>query len=112
MDAEWIVVLGKLNTEMREKFVGFRNIQIFDWIEKTDQNAVFQGADIAITRGSATTLSELQLFDIQKIIIPLPSAAKNHQYFNALEYQKQGDILLEQKNISRLSDMVHSLIQS
>ena len=109
LDAEWIIILGKLNQNMRKKFDGFKNIQILDWLEKENQNIIFQGTDIAITRGSATTLAELQLFDIAKIIIPLPSAAKNHQYFNALEYQKQGDILLEQKNISKLREAIFSL---
>lgn len=102
IDVEWMIVLWKLNTQLRNEFSHFKNIQILDWLEKENQNYIFQNTDIAITRWSATTLAELQLFDIKKIIIPLPDAAKNHQFFNTKEYEKQGDILLEQKHISKL----------
>ncbi len=41
LDAEWIIILGKLNTNMRKNFEKFENIQIFDWLEKSEQNNVF-----------------------------------------------------------------------
>ncbi|MBB1554116.1 UDP-N-acetylglucosamine--N-acetylmuramyl-(pentapeptide) pyrophosphoryl-undecaprenol N-acetylglucosamine transferase [Candidatus Gracilibacteria bacterium] len=110
LDAEWIVVLGKLNADMRPHFEQFQNIQILDWLEKSEQNHIFLETDIAITRGSATTLAELDFFDIQKIIIPLPSAAKNHQFFNAKEYKAHGDTLLEQKNLSQLRETIESFL--
>lgn len=106
LDAEWIIILGKLNTGMRKNFEKFENIQIFDWLEKSEQKAIFEGMNLAITRGSATTLAELELFGVKKIIIPLPSAAKNHQFFNAKEYEKKWDILLEQKNIENLYKII------
>ena len=110
LDAEWIVVLGKLNADMRPHFEQFQNIQILDWLEKSEQNQIFSETDIAITRGSATTLAELDFFDIQKIIIPLPSAAKNHQFFNAKEYEARGDILLEQNSLSQLRETIESFL--
>lgn len=110
LDVEWIVVLGKLNTGMRTDFEKLNNIQILDWLDKKDQRALFEWTDIAITRGSATTLAELDLFGIKKIIIPLPSAARNHQYYNALEYEKKWDIVLEQKNIVQLKEILHSFL--
>lgn len=95
---------------MRENFKNFANIQIFDWLEKSEQRAIFENTHIAITRGSATTLAELEKFGVRKIIIPLPSAAKNHQYFNSLEYAENGDILLEQKNISNLKNKIEEIL--
>lgn len=50
MDAEWIVVLGRLNTSMRAAFRTFQDIQILDWLEKDDQRTIFEGTDIAVTR--------------------------------------------------------------
>lgn len=110
IDAEWIIILGKLNTGMRENFKNFANIQIFDWLEKSEQRGIFENVDLAITRGSATTLAELEKFGVRKIIIPLPSAAKNHQYFNALEYAENGDILLEQSHISDLKNKIEEIL--
>lgn len=95
---------------MRPHFEQFQNIQILDWLEKSEQNHIFSETDIAITRGSATTLAELDFFDIQKIIIPLPSAAKNHQFFNAKEYEARGDILLEQNSLSQLRETIESFL--
>lgn len=103
-------MLGKLNADMRPHFEQFQNIQILDWLEKSEQNHIFSETDIAITRGSATTLAELDFFDIQKIIIPLPSAAKNHQFFNAKEYEARGDILLEQNSLSQLRETIESFL--
>lgn len=62
IDAEWIIILGKLNTNMREVFTNFQNIQIFDWLEKSEQRHIFFTTHIAITRASATTLAELEMF--------------------------------------------------
>lgn len=112
IDAEWIIVLWKLNTHMRQNFKNFSHIQILDWLDKSDQKTVFEWTDLAITRGSATTLAELELFQIPKIIIPLPTAASNHQFFNAREYQKSGDILLLQSKIHFLWDAIKENIIS
>ena len=53
---------------MRKNFENFDNIQVLNWLEKSEQNHIFSETDIAITRGSATTLAELDFFHIQKII--------------------------------------------
>lgn len=112
IDAEWIVVLGKLNTQMREEFASFKHIQVLDWLDKNDQKTVFESTDVVVTRWSATTLAELELFQIPKIIIPLPSAASNHQYYNAKEYEKNGDIVLLQKNIDWIKTSIMTILHS
>lgn len=49
----------------------------------------------------------MQLFDIRMCIIPLPTAANNHQYHNALEWkEKYGHVLLEEKNIQDLGTVL------
>lgn len=47
-------------------------------------------ATLAITRAGAMTITELESFKLPAILIPLPTASENHQYFNALEQQKKG----------------------
>gem|GEM_PF-3595613 len=42
-------------------------------------------------------MAEQDLFGIWKIIIPLPFTGGNHQYRNAVDYVKRGDVLVEQK---------------
>jgi UDP-N-acetylglucosamine:LPS N-acetylglucosamine transferase len=95
---EVILVLGKLNTDMRIAFdekiktippSHHPIIQLIDWISQSDLAHLLSDTDIAITRGSATTLAEIDVFGVKKIIIPLPHSAENHQYYNALEYEKK-----------------------
>ncbi len=142
-DHEMILILGKLNTNMRMDFenslsfrrgLGWGSIQLLDWISQEDLAYLILDTDIAITRGSATTLAELTAFNtpvsnitrLQEsnnptlkhsntptlIIIPLPYAADNHQYWNAREYEKLWHTLLEQKNIHLLKETIQKIWQN
>lgn len=128
-DAEMILVLWKLNTDMRKDFEnslsfrrgsGWVHLQLIDWLSQSDLAHLIPDADLAITRGSATTLAELTYLSHWKhktenwkpllIIIPLPHSADNHQYHNAKEYEKMGHILLEQKNIHQLTETIQKYV--
>ncbi len=61
------------------KFIEFTN----------DSHELYNGIDLAITRGGASTLSELSFLNIPFISIPLPSARDNHQFYNSEFYYKK-----------------------
>lgn len=109
---EWILTLGKLNGNMKKDFEKMNNTQVIEWISQEDIAYLLQNTDIAITRWSATTLAEIDTFWIRKIIIPLPYSSWNHQYWNAKEYEKTWDILLEQKNLNKLSTIIRQIWQN
>lgn len=94
---------------MKYDFKEIDNVQALAWISQEDIVSLLRTTDIAITRGSATTLAEIDTFSIRKIIIPLPYSAHNHQFWNAKEYEKNGDILLEQKNLKQLPEIIKKL---
>jgi UDP-N-acetylglucosamine--N-acetylmuramyl-(pentapeptide) pyrophosphoryl-undecaprenol N-acetylglucosamine transferase len=48
-----------------------------------DMASVFAKTKLAVCRAGGITLSELSRMGVPAIMIPLPSAADNHQYFNA-----------------------------
>ncbi len=108
---EWIVALGKLNTDMKSRFDAMLDTQVYEWISQEDIAYLLYDTDIAITRGSATTLAEIDTFGVRKIIIPLHYSADNHQYWNAKEYEKKWDILLEQKDIHKLKEIILSYVK-
>ena len=110
---EWIIALGKLNKNLAPKFSNIPDCQVLDWIDQNNIAELIQDTDIAITRGSATTLAELTAFNKNPklIIIPLPSSAGNHQYFNALEYEKAWHIILEQYELNLLLTHISHIIQ-
>ena len=58
-------------------------------------------ADLAISRSGAMTLAEQMDNHIPAILIPLPSSAENHQFYNAKEQEDKGiAICLEQKDLN------------
>lgn len=100
-DFDITIVLGSLNTSFKNKFEKFKNITTYDFINHNQIKNLYYNADIAITRAGATMLAELELFNIKLIIIPLKESANNHQYYNALEYEKKWNILLEENNMNK-----------
>lgn len=61
----------------------------------------YKMADLAISRSGAMTLAEQMDNHIPAILIPLPSSAENHQFYNAKEQEDKGiAICLEQKDLS------------
>lgn len=65
-----------------------------------DIDALYNIADIAICRAGAITIAELEAKKIPAILIPLPSAAENHQYKNAIEQSSKNiAITLVQNNL-------------
>ncbi len=99
---------------MKDTFAKMNNCQAVDWISQTDLASLIYKADLTITRASATTLAELTTFSSAQphlILIPLPYSANNHQYYNALEYQKMGHVILEQKNLHQLTEIITQYVK-
>lgn len=77
----------------------YPNIKPFRFIKRMD--AFFSCADIAISRGSATTIAELIHFGVPSIFIPITNSPDNHQYINSayIANSEAGEIL-EEKDIT------------
>ena len=101
-ETEWIISLGTLNAHFREAFEKWEDTQVFDWISQEDIPHILDGAEIAITRASATTLAELATRSIHLIIIPLAISAGNHQVCNAESYKKDGHTVILEKELKEV----------
>ena len=86
------------------------NASIFEFIDNLDE--YINWCDFAICRCGAGTLSEISQKKRGMIMIPLPKSIDNHQYFNALFYEKnnQGKIFQEKDSIDSLSNLLKSII--
>jgi len=91
---------GKYSFEkIKEKVKKKTGIYIFDF--SNEMGKIYNSVDFAIARAGALSLAELETKRIPSILIPLPSAAGNHQHFNAQELvEKDIAFLLEQKNLN------------
>jgi UDP-N-acetylglucosamine--N-acetylmuramyl-(pentapeptide) pyrophosphoryl-undecaprenol N-acetylglucosamine transferase len=75
---------------------------------------LYQVADLIICRAGASTMAEILAVGIPSILIPLPNAPRNHQYFNAKTVEKLGAcIVIEQKDLTvdSLSTVVLDLLK-
>lgn len=92
------------------------NLDEYIKIEKYiyDMDKMYKIADLCITRAGAMTVTELELAGKVSILIPLPTAAENHQLYNAkvLEQANAG-VIIEQKDLTSkyLSEVISSLIE-
>jgi len=97
--AEWLTSSGGTDAQViwstgrgsHPEFAGLNDpprVQVFPFIDPmADAWAV---AELAVTRGGMMTISELCAWGIPAIIIPLPTAAADHQTHNALAMDRAG----------------------
>jgi UDP-N-acetylglucosamine--N-acetylmuramyl-(pentapeptide) pyrophosphoryl-undecaprenol N-acetylglucosamine transferase len=87
-------------------------VQVRSFID--DMPAALADAKLIVARAGALTLAELAIMRRPAILIPLPTAADDHQTLNAFAFQKAGAaVLLPQAEASatRLGDLVDEILQ-
>ena len=87
----------------REKYSTAKiNFEFFNFTNESDK--IYEDIDLAVTRGGASTLSELSHLNIPFIAIPLPSARDNHQFYNSnYFYQKNCCWIFDQNKFDKES---------
>ena len=87
-------------------------VQVRPFID--DMPAVLSQAAVCVARAGALTLAELAIMRRPAVLIPLPTAADDHQTLNALEFERAGAaVVLPQADASatRLGDLVDEILQ-
>jgi UDP-N-acetylglucosamine--N-acetylmuramyl-(pentapeptide) pyrophosphoryl-undecaprenol N-acetylglucosamine transferase len=87
-------------------------VQVQSFID--DMPAALADAQLVVARAGALTLAELAIMRRPAILIPLPTAADNHQAINAFAFQRAGAALvLPQPDASatRLGDLVDEILK-
>lgn len=70
-------------------------------------------ADLAVSRGGAGTIAECSAFGVPMLIIPLPEAAGNHQFKNALAAERAGcAIVLEEEAMHGKPELLIEAVRS
>ena len=100
----------KINEIYSELNITYELAEFFD-----DMVKQYKKADLVVSRAGASTIEELTYIGLPAIFIPLPSAADNHQYYNAklLEDKKCG-WCIKQDDISseKLGNKILGLINN
>ncbi len=120
--AQWIAAGGARDSQIiwatgvrsHAEFVGLHrppHVQVLDFIEPmADAWAL---ADLAITRAGMMTLAELAGWAIPGILVPLPSAAADHQTHNARAAEASGAAVMvpqAELDVARLNAVVGRLL--
>ncbi|MCL1876206.1 MAG: UDP-N-acetylglucosamine--N-acetylmuramyl-(pentapeptide) pyrophosphoryl-undecaprenol N-acetylglucosamine transferase [Synergistaceae bacterium] len=63
-----------------------------------DMNPVFSIVDLVVCRGGASTLAELEAYNIPTIVVPWEKSSDNHQVANALKYSEITDNYIWREN--------------
>lgn len=83
------------------------DVKAFEYLFEMDQ--YYNWADLVICRSGASTIAELCAVGKPAILIPLPTAADDHQRKNALALvENKAAILIEQKDLT--SDKLNSVL--
>lgn len=116
-NVEWLVEqniqviwqTGKLYFEDYKKHDALNGVQTHSFLNKMD--LTYAAADFIISRAGAGSISELCIVGKPTIFIPSPNVSEDHQTKNALAVvEKDGAILLEEKNVSLFKTVVEELI--
>jgi UDP-N-acetylglucosamine--N-acetylmuramyl-(pentapeptide) pyrophosphoryl-undecaprenol N-acetylglucosamine transferase len=78
-----------------------------------DMPAVLSKAAVCVARAGALTLAELAIMRRPAILIPLPTAADDHQTINAFAFQRAGAALVlpqAEASATRLGDLVAGIL--
>jgi UDP-N-acetylglucosamine--N-acetylmuramyl-(pentapeptide) pyrophosphoryl-undecaprenol N-acetylglucosamine transferase len=80
----------------------------------TEMDLALGAATVAVSRAGASSLAEIAAMRLPSLLIPYPTAANNHQFYNARAFESTGAArLLEQKTATRenVADLLCELIE-
>ena len=101
-DIFFVIAVGPANyDEVMGKIKNIKGIEKYLKIEKFvyEMDKMYKAADLLITRAGAMTVTELSIARRPAILIPLPSAAENHQLFNAKVVENAGAGIVIEENV-------------
>lgn len=97
--------------EFSEKLKNTQHVHAFAYTNEIEK--IYNSSDLVIARAGALSLAEIETKRVPAILIPLPTAAENHQYHNALTLQNQATILPQkQVNPQSLLENINKMLQN
>lgn len=102
-----IIILWALNADMAAQFQWWSHVISF--ADQKTMGELYMRADLCICRGGTTSLAEMQVFSIRKLIIPLPIT--HDQVSNAQYFVDHHDDQMILQNSSMLTHIQQSLRQ-
>lgn len=112
---QWLHLAGAPDFEKVKKFYATHKINGIVKPFLAEMDLALGAATMAVSRAGASSLAEIAAMRLPSALVPLPTAADNHQFFNAQAFVKTGAaLLLEQRVTSaeRVADVLTQLVES
>lgn len=98
-DWQWLHLAGANDFEKVKEAYAAHNLNAMVKPFLAEMELALRAATAAVSRAGASSLAEIAAVRLPSLLVPFPAAADNHQYFNALAFEKNGAaIRLEQKD--------------
>jgi UDP-N-acetylglucosamine--N-acetylmuramyl-(pentapeptide) pyrophosphoryl-undecaprenol N-acetylglucosamine transferase len=96
---QWLHLTGANDLEKVKAGYAAHNLKAVVKPFLAEMDLALGAATVAVSRAGASSLTEIAAMRLPSLLVPFPAAADNHQYFNALAFEKNGAAkLLEQKD--------------
>ncbi len=91
--------------------LGYGDCKVVEFVSKMDY--AYAIADLVVARAGAISVSELQLVQLPAILVPLPTAAEDHQTMNARTLTDRGAAVLvkDERAVEDLGNEIIRLIE-
>jgi UDP-N-acetylglucosamine--N-acetylmuramyl-(pentapeptide) pyrophosphoryl-undecaprenol N-acetylglucosamine transferase len=111
---QWLHLTGAADFEKVKSFYAGQNLKAVVKPFLAEMDRALGAATACVSRAGASSLAETAAMRLPSALVPLPTAADNHQYFNALAYDKTGAAkLLEQSSSpERVAETLTGLMES
>jgi UDP-N-acetylglucosamine--N-acetylmuramyl-(pentapeptide) pyrophosphoryl-undecaprenol N-acetylglucosamine transferase len=96
---QWLHLTGTGDFEKVKSAYAARGLSAVVKPFLAEMDLALGAATVSVSRSGASSLAEIAAMRLPSLLVPYPTAADNHQFTNALAFEKSGAAkLLEQKN--------------
>jgi UDP-N-acetylglucosamine--N-acetylmuramyl-(pentapeptide) pyrophosphoryl-undecaprenol N-acetylglucosamine transferase len=111
---QWLHLTGAADYEKVKGFYATQNLKVAVKPFLTEMDLALGAATACISRAGASSLAEMAAMRLPSLLVPLPTAADNHQYFNATAFEKTGAARLLEQNSSpeKVAQILTELVEN
>jgi UDP-N-acetylglucosamine--N-acetylmuramyl-(pentapeptide) pyrophosphoryl-undecaprenol N-acetylglucosamine transferase len=111
---QWLHLTGEADFEKVKSFYAAQNLKatVKPFFEEMD--LALGAATACVSRAGASSLAEMAAMRLPSALVPLPTAADNHQFFNATAFEKTGAARLMEQNSSpeKVATVLSELVEN
>jgi len=99
LDWQWLHLAGPRDVDRLKQAYDRLGLQAMVHPFLEEMNLALGAATACVSRAGASSLAELAAVRLPALLVPLPTSADNHQFFNALAFERTGAAeVLEQRD--------------